>query len=563
MSRVGRALLSILLLVAAAAADDAVKTWKGRIRELEKRETRFWRGYQRAYMNAIAVFEKPWRDAEVKPKEITNYVNDYSGLHELYETNAAIQRGKTAADLELGKADHERALDTLFKELLTAAKRIDRIEADHLKAKPAERARRFDQRPAIERHGLAIRMRGLSEALARCPNAAEALAGSAMATAARRDGKRSIVRRVALIDALGLRDSPRARFLLEPLLAAPESSLRIAALEALLRYGPEARPAVAPLLADRSPVVRRALLQGIATVAIDDAGWVGPLLESYPQSFGLLRADHVHALAALTNQTFGDAPDEWKSWYETYREEIAGGRFDRKKIEIQEVKPIPVEKTAAFYRIETSSRAFILVLEGSRRIWWPALLETQLTEYKENWHGRHTNWEGRPHKSHHTILEREAGLMLDSLPEFVTFGVVGLFGPFDAQLVDEKKMLRPTRRDLKAARKFVAKLPGHGWCSQYSGLLTAARLAGLGPENDANFDDPRADTIFLWDAGGPAGGRYMTPEAAVAAFKRFNRFRRLVVHTIRVCDEGEPAETLMKALAESSGGTYRWMKKPP
>ena len=55
----------------------------------------------------------------------------------------------------------------------------------------------------------------------------------------------------------------------------------------------------------------------------------------------------------------------------------------------------------------------------------------------------------------------------------------------------------------------------------------------------------------------------MTPETVVAAFKRFNRFRRLVVHTIRICDEGEPSETLMKGIAEASGGTYLWAKRPP
>jgi hypothetical protein len=79
---------------------------------------------------------------------------------------------------------------------------------------------------------------------------------------------------------------------------------------------------------------------------------------------------------------------------------------------------------------------------------------------------------------------------------------------------------------------------------------------------DADFPDARADTIFLWDSGGPEGGRYMTPESAVAAFKRFNRFRRLVVHAIRIGDEGEPSETLMKGLAEASGGVYLWAKKP-
>ena len=71
------------------------------------------------------------------------------------------------------------------------------------------------------------------------------------------------------------------------------------------------------------------------------------------------------------------------------------------------------------------------------------------------------------------------------------------------------------------------------------------------------------DTVFLFDSGDPRGGRYMAPQPVVNAFNRYNRFRRFIVHAIRICNEKEASEILMKGIAEASGGTYVWMKKPP
>ena len=71
------------------------------------------------------------------------------------------------------------------------------------------------------------------------------------------------------------------------------------------------------------------------------------------------------------------------------------------------------------------------------------------------------------------------------------------------------------------------------------------------------------DTVFLVYNGHLSSGRYLLPEALVADFKRRNRFRRLVVHAIRIGDTGSESEKLLKGLAASSGGTYVWSKIPP
>ena len=67
-----------------------------------------------------------------------------------------------------------------------------------------------------------------------------------------------------------------------------------------------------------------------------------------------------------------------------------------------------------------------------------------------------------------------------------------------------------------------------------------------------------ADTIYLVNTG-TNGGRYPLPEILRAWWKRANRFHRLTIHAIRICDEKEEAEALMKGLAADSVGTYHWL----
>jgi hypothetical protein len=556
------AALALLLPAVAAAADDGVKAWKDEIRRIERLEQKFWREFQRRYTDALITFSKPQEDAYSRPNDAVNYVYDYSGIRNLYADHALAAEEKGKADLALAASGDPKALPQLLEALLDVAKRIDELEAELLEARAQQGGHWFDQRPSVERHGLAIRLDGLVRALAQGPNAATFLAGEGLKATVKRDGKRSIVRRVALLDTLGLCPGDEARAALVPFAAAPESSLRIAAAEALLRQGPTARPALEPLLADPSPPVRRALLQGIATTGAGDPGWIAPVLSAYGGAQGLLRDDAVRALEALTNQRFGDAPAAWNDWLSDYKGEIDGGKFRKDAIEVREAKREVAPAGCTFYGISMPSRGVILAFEGSRRCFWPADLDVLLKGFKENWHRQRRSWEDE-HPSHLATLLKEFDKTAASLAPDISFAALSLYGACDAQPLGSPKMLKADKRDIRAVRHDLERLPGDGWCAQYEGLLAAARLAGLGPETDADFPEPRADTICLWDSGGPQGGRYMTPEAALAAFRRFNRFRRLVVHTIRICDEGEPAETLMKGLAESTGGTYVWAKKPP
>jgi len=558
--RVTRALVLLLLAVRAPAAD-GLKPWKDEQRRLDRAAAKFWQDFQRRYTDALLTFEKPRNDAAANPNAALHYINDYTGLRNLYTDVALIEEERGKADLAFAASGDAKAMPELFGTLIDVAKRIDEIEADHLDARPQASGVWFDQRPGIERHALAVRMDALTRALAQCPGAVEFLGGEGMKSATRKDGKRSIVRRVAVLDALGLCAGDQAAAALVPYAGAPESSLRIAAVEALVKQGPVARESLAPLLSDPSVPVRRALLQGIATAGAGDPGWIEPVLAAYGYAGGVLRDDCVRALEALTNQKFGDAKAAWTEWFEDYKAEIAGGKFKRDAIEVREAKREPSPVSCTFYGIPTPSLGVVFLFEGSRRIFWPADVDVLLKKYREVWHRTRREWEDANPSQLATLLGEFDKTSASFAPE-LSFAAVVLCANCGVQPLGPAKLAHPEKRDLKEVRHDIERLPGDGWCAQYEGILAAAALAGMPAGTDADFPEARADTIYLWDGGGPSGGRYMTPESAVAAFQRFNRFRRLVVHTIRICDEGEPSDAVMKGLAAASGGTYFWAKKP-
>jgi hypothetical protein len=554
------ALVLLLLLVPAATAD-GLKPWKEEQRRIDRAAQKFWQDYQRRFNDALLTLDKPRQDAAARPNDAINYVYDYAGLRNLYADFALYEETRGKADLALAASGDPKALPELFDALMDVAKRIDEIEVDLLDARPQQGGSTFDQRPGIERHGLAIRMDALLKALAQCPGATPFLAGEGLKSATKKDAKRSIVRRVAVLDALGLCAGDDAVSAISPYAAAPESSLRIAAAEALLKHGPAARAALEPLLGDMCVPVRRTVLDGIATAAAGDPGWIEPVLVAYRRESGIVRDDCVRALEALTNQKFGDAKAAWDEWFADYKAEILGGKFKKDSIEVREAKREPSLATCVFYGVPASTGAVVFVFEGSRRIFWPADVDVLKKQFKDTWHRTRRAWEDS-NPSQHASLLREFDKTSATMAPDLSFGALVIYAACVTEPLGAPKLLRAEKRDIRNVRHDIEKLPGDGWCAQYEGLLGAAALAGMPPGPDADFADARADTIFLWDTGGPEGGRYMTPEAAVAAFRRFNRFRRLVVHTIRICDEGEPSEALMKGLAAATGGTYLWAKKP-
>jgi len=556
-----RVLVCLLLAAPLWGAPDALKTYRTEVRRLQGAEKRFWREFQGRYIEARKEFGAEISLAYAKSRDHPEATYDPAAFERLYGEYEALQRDAGKAADALAASSHGKALDTLWKSLLAMAKEIDRLDTEIREARPM-RYYDYDMRPGIARHGIEARRTALIAALAKCPDAARFLVGDGWKKATKGDRKRSITRRVAVLDALAVAGGDLAREGLAEHVFEPETSLRIAAAEGLIGYGEAARPPLAPLLRDGSPLVRRALLQEIRRHAAKDGGWIGPVLALLEAASGRERTEVLLTLAALSNQTFGDAPAKWKAWLDDYATEIKSGKFDKSKIEVQEVKPEPSKGMWTFYGVPTLSRRTVFVVDGGRFLGVPASWKVQRTRFHIEWPGMRTQWE-KEHESHYGVLQKQFDKTAKTMPEDLRFGIVGLYGDVGAWPLGEKKLLQPSRRDLAAARKFVSRLPIDGWCGPYLGLVRAGEIGGMGDAPKADFPKARIDTVFLLTACQLRGGRFPAPGPALAALRRFNRFRRLVVHTLRICNEKKPSIDVMKGLAESTGGTYTWLAEPP
>ncbi len=558
-----RQAFGILLLLAgiAGGAPGGAKTWRSEATRVAGEEVRFWRDLKGRLPQVFIDFRAELEKADAKPDDHKEATHDYAPWRRLYDDYLALARERAKADLALAASGDEKALALLFDELLDLCKTVDALDAEIEEGKPKVRYYIFEPRLGIERTGLALRLTTLVDALARCPAAAPFLAGEGWKRAEKADGRSSVTRRVAILDALALTDNEQARLALEDQLVARSTALRVAAVEALARFSDAARPALAPLLDDPSPIVRRTLLQSIRAHAARDADWIEPVLAAWERAQGQLRDECVLTLGALTKQTFGHDLAKWKEWFEIYRKEIAGGNFDAEKIEVQEATPVPAPGAFRFYGRPYLARGVVFVIEGTQFMAMPADWEVQRTEYRDKWPGLRTQWEEK-WPSHWKILLREMEGTLAALPKETPFGLVTLGQIYVTQTAPEKGLFSPGPSSSKQALKLIERIPLRGWCSQFEGIRVAARMGGLDPAEAVDLPDPKIDTIILLGPGDPAGGVYMTPEATVEAFRRFNRFRRLVVHTIRTNNEKEASELLMKGLAEASGGTYTWQSKP-
>jgi hypothetical protein len=520
----------VLVLLAAVASGDAIKAYRSAIGKLRTEDRKYWSDFRKRFNRALVESEKPFvgNDPEA--------VRDYGAMRELFGEYDELQKRCGAADLALAESGAPKAFDELLKRFWAVCKRIDQAEADIAKAKPRDRYV-FDPAPAVLREGLQRRLEAMVRALSKAP-----VAEAAWGRAAKSDRKKSIVRRVALIDSAGARDDDAAKAFLAARLGEELAALRIAALDALVGRIEPAR--LAPLFKDKSGAVRRALLEAVMRRGLEDPRWIGPLVAQHAASAGVERSLAVSALVGLTGQRFGDDAERWKNWYEEYEKEIDGGAFKRDQVEIQEVQPKAPEGEYEFFGVKTTSRACVFLVEGSYWILTPADWEVRRKRESYDWYGTHRKWREQ-HKSQLDVLLDQFDKALDRMGTGVRWSLGVMHGDFSTDM--SEGLLTPTPKEAGRERKRLVKIQASGWNSPVGGLRDAAAI------------DPDVDTVFLYSTGILRGGRYFSPELTVGAFKRFNRFRRLMVHALRYDNGKEPAETLMKAIADASGGTYRWV----
>ena len=322
--------------------------------------------------------------------------------------------------------------------------------------------------------------------------------------------------RASVLDALSRLSPDRLPELLDTAATAGPYQVRLAAAG----YGhPE-------LVADRDWRVRAAAIE--ACLARRDRASISALVDQFPRETGRLRWDVFGALGDLTGKDLGLNPQAWKAWWDANRE-----TFDpkpRPSAKAAVAPPPGGETQARFFKIPILSTRllFLLDLSGSMRDPSP---------------------EGGTKLD---VAKKGMAETIRSLPTDARFGILGLGCAEDGTYaLREKKTwqgrpaLLPANSACKAdAARFVAALEAKGWTNLYDGIEYA-------------FSEPDVETVYLYSDGGASKGTFVASAEILHHLSKMNRFRRIVIHTVEVPGEKNPADNrrLLQEIAKATGGT--------
>jgi hypothetical protein len=322
-------------------------------------------------------------------------------------------------------------------------------------------------------------------------------------------------------------------------------------------------------------LVRRATLAALRASAPTSGRMLRPLVSRLAAARGAERLETVGALRALSGQTFADDPVAWRGWLATREAAIAAGTFDAGR-EVPPAAPAPaaVAATVPFYGRRIVGDGLVFVVDWTLPMVYPADLAFARTGKAIDWFGADASWVGRQgQERQQTVVRRELVRAVTTLGPQGRFGVVVLRdGSRDGWPKIQEDSVLGRRGLLVGDAKAISRIDGvldaappgwSRWHEHMDGLWLAADLAHLGPGPLVELGTPEADTLVLVSDGRHRGGRFLLVEEEVAAFARWNRFRRLVVHTVRVADAGTDAATLLEGFARVSGGTSEWSVRAP
>ena len=604
------AALGLLLAAAPSPAGDAVSDFRKALRAGDVEEKEWAAGHRRAEEAALHAWMKPNREQYATGN--TEPRHDTAAVAALYGSYAALERKRADAAAALATSGDPGALPVLWKEALACADAVDDLEGT-LRAYGSEAGTIApDQEPCIRRNGIALRESALRRALSGLPGAVPFLAGDGFTEAARLDrSKRSLLRRVLVVDALAGNPDSAARAFLAGLLAEEEPALRIAALEGLMGPGPVVRDTLAPLLADDVPAVRFALLDGLNGIAPPDPAWIPPLVAgpggAAPRGGapppaaprpgggggagrggaagggggppppgvpgrppppppgpppgaaagggppGRFRADLAALLRRLSGRRLAGDSAAWKAWLATVRESIADGTFRPAVPDASGTETAAEPGRAVFHGVPMDSGAVLFLVDGWATWFAPAEHSFQRTRFNHDWTTGSRAWK-KDHESHAEVLARTIPPCIEALGPGARFRLLLAGGASsrrgEVTLFDEKGMLPADGRSAARAREFIESFKAGTVDCFHAGLRAA--LAMDGP-----------DTVILYSSGSFRHGRFLDADAMIGDLRRIQRFRRLRFHCLRITDAGPDAEKAMRALAADSGGTYRWAENPP
>jgi len=258
---------------------------------------------------------------------------------------------------------------------------------------------------------------------------------------------------------------------------------------------------------DRHFGYRRCVVQGL--MAVKDPEAITQLIDLLPKLKGLVQFDVVSHLVAATGQNFADDAAKWKSWWAQNR-----GRIQS----IDTSKPPPVGNYGHFgeyYGIPICAKRVVFVLDTSLSM-----------------RGERID-----------AAKSELIRAIKALAKEVHFDVIA----FDNTVRVWQRELVPATEPMKQlAVNVVIEQPLKFKTASYDALEAAF---GLDPE-----------VIFFLSDGAPFGGKIDVPSEINAVIGKWNRVRRVSIHTIGVGVSDPKAAVyagFLKKLAESNWGVYK------
>jgi hypothetical protein len=260
---------------------------------------------------------------------------------------------------------------------------------------------------------------------------------------------------------------------------------------------------------------------------------------------------------------------------ETHGEALAAGTFARPEAPDGDAAAPPPEAPpdgAVLYGVPLVGDGLVFVFDWSMVMTVPCDHEFEETRTMHVWHTGDRGWYD-DHLMHSQALAIELRHALESAPAALRFAIVLLNENLvDAKgrvrrdlVVGQREFLGPDARGRKEALRLV-EMQHPGWGLQhpeFSGLLLAFRIAGVGTEHEVDIPEPAVESFILVGDGKPKGGRFVLPDHELHAFARLNRFRRIAVDTVHISYDFPEWHRRMEGIARVSHGTYRRAASPP
>ncbi len=288
-----------------------------------------------------------------------------------------------------------------------------------------------------------------------------------------------------------------------------------------------------------------------ALKAIGSPKGVEPLIDALKGADGRLKEDINTALISLTGVDKHGDHATWKDWYQTNKESLLGGTYEKPKDGAKKETG-----GTTFYGIPITSKRVCFVLDRSGSMAEKASWKPEKKTASGPGGGDSGNEKVGDRKI--DVAKYELRNAIKGLKPDVKFNVI--FFSHEYMVWLESGLELATDAGKRKALDFVAKCEPEGQTNIFDPMERAFLIQDVGKDAKKAPDTEMAsfkngvDTIYLMSDGMPNNGRITEPNAIVSKIKEMNRTRKITIHTIAV---GEAIrEDFMKALAEQNGGTF-------